>query len=210
MFRMNRLTPRQKQVLEIINSYTELGKPFPTLQEIAGQLGVRHKSGVTGHIKALERKGYITRREQRISNFLLKSDEGRPAISDDECFPLVGVIPAGTPLQSFEQDDSPRLSFNHHFFGGGNLLAVTISGDSMQGDSICDGDTAIIRMQSDWKEQDIVAARVGEDEVTLKRIQPLAEGQVALVPSNPDYPVKVYPEESVQVLGILSGLVRKT
>lgn len=80
----------------------------------------------------------------------------------------------------------------------------------MQGDSICDGDTAIIRMQSDWKEQDIVAARVGEDEVTLKRIQPLAEGQVALVPSNPDYPVKVYPEESVQVLGILSGLVRKT
>jgi len=201
---MSPLTARQKQVLDIINSFVNKGEPFPTLQAIASRLGVRHKSGVIGHMKALEKKGYISRREKRVSDFMLRDQESS---SRSGLFPLTGILPAGTPGQSFDQRDQ-NLAFDHAFFGGGNLQAVRISGDSMLGDSICDGDTAIIAMQSEWREQDIVAARI-EDEVTLKRIQSCPDGKVALIPSNPDYPTRHYPAESVEVIGKFAGLVRK-
>ena len=60
---MHKLTARQKAVLEYIgDSINARGYP-PTLREIGNHLGIRSTNGVNDHLRALERKGYLTRDE---------------------------------------------------------------------------------------------------------------------------------------------------
>ena len=207
---MEELTARQKQVFDIIKHYLDRGEAFPSLREIADALGVRNKSGMVGHLKALERKGYI--RKQQRSGYYALASHSAPVIGLYEehsllSFPLVADIPAGTPLNTYEQDE--HLIFSPDYFGGGSLKAVSISGDSMAGDHISDGDIAIIKLQKDVSAQDIVVVRVDRDEVTLKRVR-YHDGLVDLIPSNPHYQVKSVPAESVEVVGKLVGIVRRT
>lgn len=208
---MEELTARQKQVFDIINQYLDRGEAFPSLREIADALGVRNKSGMVGHLKALERKGYI-RRQQRSGYYALASHSAPMVGLYEEhsllSFPLVADIPAGTPLNTYEQSDE-HLTFNPDYFGGGSLKAVSISGESMAGDHISDGDIAIIKLQKDVGPQDIVVVRVDRDEVTLKRVR-YHDGLVDLIPSNPLYQVKSVPADSVEIVGKLVGIVRRT
>lgn len=198
---MDKLTKRQQQVLEMIKSEVQAGKPFPSLREISDAFDIKHKSGAASHIRALERKGYIQKSAQRISGF---------ALTDQNCkesFRLVGVIPAGTPQHSYEQTDQ-QLSFNQDYFGGGSLIAVTVTGDSMTGDSICDGDIVIIKLQSESNSHDIVALRIDQDEFSLKRVKFNGE-QAELISSNPAYAPRFVASSQVEVVGKLVGIVRK-
>jgi repressor LexA len=62
---MNGLTDRQRMVLEYIcGSIDERGYP-PTLREIGNKLGIRSTNGVNDHLRALERKGYLTREDMK-------------------------------------------------------------------------------------------------------------------------------------------------
>lgn len=208
---METLTARQKQVFEIIKKYLDQGKAFPSLREIADALGVRNKSGMVGHLKALERKGYI--RKQQRSGYYALASQSAPVIGLYEehsllSFPLVADIPAGTPLQTYDQSDE-HLIFSPEYFGGGSLRAVSISGESMAGDHISDGDIAIIKLQKEFSLQDIVVVRVDRDEVTLKRVR-YHDGWADLIPSNPNYQVKSVPADSIEILGKLVGIVRRT
>ena len=208
---MEELTARQKQVFDLIKKYLDQGEAFPSLREIADGLGVRNKSGMVGHLKALERKGYI--RKQQRSGYYALASHSAPVFGLYEehsllSFPLVADIPAGTPLNTYEQSDE-HLIFNPDYFGGGSLKAVSISGESMAGDHISDGDIAIIKLQKDVSPQDIVVVRVDRDEVTLKRVR-YHDDLVDLIPSNPLYQVKSVPAESVEIVGKLVGIVRRT
>ena len=62
---MNKLTDRQRMVLEYIcESIQDRGYP-PTLREIGLKLGIRSTNGVNDHLRALERKGYLTREDMK-------------------------------------------------------------------------------------------------------------------------------------------------
>lgn len=202
---MDELTVRQKQIIGIIEKYLDRGDPFPTLEELAAELGINNRSGVIGHLRALERKGYVIRQEQRVS--LYKLQKKFVEKNDSRVFALVGTIPAGVPAHSFDQNDR-ELIFDQAFFGGGDLKAVTISGESMSGDGIFDGDIAIIKLQKEFLPQDIVAVRV-DDEVTLKRVQQNKD-KVELIPSNPAFKIRRVPASSVDIVGKLVGVIRKT
>ncbi len=201
---MAELTLRQEQVLKFIQAEIAKGKPFPSHSEIAKQFGIQHKSGVTGHIRSLERKGYIQKSRARVSDFSLTQALG-PA--ETGCFKLVGTIPAGTPKASYDQFDE-SIAFTPSYFASGELSAVKITGDSMSGDAICDGDIAIIKHQNEAFAQDIVAVRVGQEEVTLKRVR-LCRQFVELVPSNKAYEVRRVSAEQVEIVGKLVGVVRR-
>lgn len=196
---MEELTGRQKEVLKIIKEETTRGRAFPTFREIAGTLGI-NISAVQGHIHALQKKGWI----QKQDNFTLTKD----AFLDPSTFPLVATIPAGVPLEAFDQTDC-NIQFSHDYFGKGKILAVNISGDSMAGDSICDGDVAIIQLQNHIDKNDIAVVRVDHSEVTLKRIRK-KKNIIELIPSNPRHKVKEVPAENVEILGKLVGVVRRT
>ncbi len=84
------LTDRQRLVLEYIcNSIDDRGYP-PTLREIGNKLGIRSTNGVNDHLRALERKGYLTRED-------MKSRTLRPT---QQTLALVGGPAHATPIRS--------------------------------------------------------------------------------------------------------------
>ncbi|UCH40411.1 MAG: repressor LexA, partial [Gammaproteobacteria bacterium] len=119
---------------------------------------------------------------------------------------LVARIPAGAPLSVF---DETRESFTitHDYFGGGDILAVRVIGDSMTGDSIADGDIAMIKRQQEGNRGDILALRI-EDEITLKRVE-LKGDKARLLPSNPEHSIREVPAAQLEILGKLVGIIRK-
>ena len=58
------LTDRQKEVLEVIRKYIAEHEYSPTYQELADILGMYLKA-VYDHIRALERKGWITKIDKK-------------------------------------------------------------------------------------------------------------------------------------------------
>src|ERR1700753_1264301 len=79
---MQGLTQRQQMVLDFIRqSITDRGYP-PTLREIGARMGIRSTNGVNDHLRALERKGYLTREDMK-SRALRPTNLGSPALGDD-------------------------------------------------------------------------------------------------------------------------------
>src|SRR5260370_39904453 len=110
---MQGLTDRQQQVLHYIRqSITERGYP-PTLREIGAHMGIRSTNGVNDHLRALERKGYLTREDMK-SRALRPSMEGvhpvdgaangngasKTIVEDERLIevPVVGRVAAGVPI----------------------------------------------------------------------------------------------------------------
>ena len=172
---METLTDIQQAVYDYTRDALQQGLPFPSLREIAQHFGFQHTTA-RFHLKALEKKGYVRQRSQRVSDYLLPDLSHNLAHEIDHeiemhpgSFDLVARIPAGVPSPVF--DETPQsFSVTHDFFGGGDILGLTVVGDSMSGDSIADGDIAMIKRQQEANKGDILALRI-EGEITLKRLQ---------------------------------------
>lgn len=97
---MQKLTDRQRAVLEFISeSISDRGFP-PTLREIGNRLGIRSTNGVNDHLRALERKGYLTREDMKSRTLrLVRSPDGRT-------------------MSEAEDDDLPDLDANGDIGGG--------------------------------------------------------------------------------------------
>jgi len=153
---MEALTDIQQAVYDYTRKALQRGQPFPSLREIAQHFGFQHTTA-RFHLKALEKKGYVRQRSQRVSDYLLPellSDQGEMPPGS---FDLVARIPAGTPLPVF--DETPQsFSVTHDFFGGGDVIGLRVVGDSMSGDSIADGDIAMIKRQQEANKGDPGAA----------------------------------------------------
>jgi repressor LexA len=198
---MESLTDIQKAVYDYTRQVLRLGQPFPSLRDIASHFGFQHTTA-RFHLKALEKKGFIKQHAQRISAYMLADDND----SNSRGFDLIARIPAGAPLPVF---DETRESFQvtHEFFGGGDILGIRVIGDSMSGDSIAEGDIAMIKRQQEANKGDILALRI-DGEITLKRIR--LEGDKAhLLPSNPEHSIRVVPARQLEILGKLVGIIRK-
>lgn len=199
---MHELTTIQQQVYDYTRQMLAQGLPFPSLREIAGHFGFKHTTA-RFHLKALEKKGFIKQRQQRVSDYLLAEEPKAPQSG----FMLVAKISAGAPMPVFDET-SESFSVDHDFFGGGDIRGIRVSGESMTGDSIADGDIAMIKLQKDANKGDILAVRI-DDEITLKRIK-LVGDAFQLLPSNPEFPVREVPAQSLQIIGKLVGVIRKT
>jgi repressor LexA len=198
---MQSLTNIQQAVYDYTRQALKQGGPFPSLRDIASHFGFQHTTA-RFHLKALEKKGFIRQRSQRVSDYMLPEEMDTRA----QDFDLVARIPAGAPLPVF---DETRESFSvtHDFFGGGDILGIRVVGDSMSGDSIADGDIAMIKRQQEANKGDILALRI-EDEITLKRIR-LEDDKAQLLPSNPEHSIRVVPARQLEILGKLVGIIRK-
>ena len=198
---MESLTDIQQKVYDYTRQAIREGRPFPSLRDIATRFGFQHTTA-RFHLKALEKKGYIRQRSQRVSDYML-ADEWHDR---GESFDLIARIPAGAPLPVFDESRE-SFSVTHDFFGGGNILALRVIGDSMSGDSVADGDIAMIKRQQEGNKGDILALRI-EDEITLKRVE-LEGDQARLLSSNPEHPVRLVPAAQLEILGKLVGIIRK-
>jgi len=200
-----RLTERQQMVLDFIkSSIEERGYP-PTLREIGRFMGIRSTNGVNDHLKALERKGWITRED-------LKSRALRPVETSSHIVevPILGRVAAGQPLLAVENIEG-NVKVDRFFIGQSReVFALRVQGDSMIEDGIHDGDFIFVRKQLHAERGDVVVAMI-DDEATVKYFHP-EKDMIRLEPANPACsPIVVRKEDfrPTQILGVVVGLYRR-
>ncbi len=200
---MKQLTARQRQALDAIVQYrAEKGYP-PTVRELRQMLGVSSLRGVTVHLKALERKGWIERESTSRSIRVLA-----PAQRDGRfrSIPLLGAIAAGDPLLAAENAKDQIPLPPGMASCADEMFALEVKGNSMLGDHILDGDLVIVERLSKADDGQIVAVLIG-DKVTVHRLD-MRSGPPRLVPSNPAYEPIEFGKDDATILGKVVGLIR--
>ena len=194
------LTDRQQKVYEFIRGKIRSRGYGPTVREIGRQFGINSPNGVVCHLKALEKKGLITR-EPNMSRAIQLSAE--PV--EDRSLPLAGSIAAGVLHEAIAQNE--RVDFDAMFDPADkDLFVLEVQGDSMVEDQIADGDYVVIRKQKTARKGQIVVAITDEGDATLKRWFP-ERNRIRLEPANSTMkPIFV---RNAEVVGIVVGVVRK-
>jgi len=199
---MQQLTDRQQQVFNFIKQFlADNGYP-PTLREISAHIGTAGTVTAKVHLDALERKGYIQRREGSPRGIILPQ-----AVSSTVSLPIAGQIRAGR-LHPAMEDIVGHLSIDRSLVKGEGCFFLKVEGDSMINKGILDGDLAMIRPQLVADNGDIVAAMVDGD-ATLKQFFRKPD-HILLQPANPGMaPIIITPQDGdVQIIGKMVGLFR--
>ncbi len=199
---MQNLTPRQSQILLLIqNVIKESGMP-PTRAEIAEALGFRSVNAAEEHLRALERKGALELLPGTSRGIRLKD-----AIREQIGLPLVGRVAAGEPILAEEHIEA-RYQIDPGIFAAEPHFLLRVQGMSMRNAGILDGDLVAVHRSTDIRNRQIIVARL-EDEVTVKRYR--QEGhQVWLMPENSDFePIQIdLREQPLTIEGVVVGVVR--
>ncbi len=195
----SQLTERQRDIYDFIKDKIESRGYGPTVREIGEGFNIKSPNGVMCHLKALEKKGLITRVERHARSIQLV-DHRRPGAG----LPLLGRVAAGSPTAAVEQDE--RLEFGE-LFHGPNCYALKVQGQSMIEDHIDDGDFVVIRKQENAENGERVVAMIN-GEVTLKKYYD-EDDRVRLEPANGNMQPILVPKGEAQILGVLVGVVRK-
>lgn len=203
---MSDLTKRQRSIMEFIQDVTaQRGYP-PSVREIGEAVGLASPSSVHAQLATLEDRGYLEKDATKPRALVVRMDtDGIPMNSHPvEQIPLIGMIAAGGPILALEHVED-TLPFPRQLVGSGTLFALRIRGDSMINAGILDGDLVIIRQQPSADDGEIVAALVGDEEATVKRLAH-KRGKVMLMPENDAY-VPIVPDE-LTILGKVVAVFR--
>jgi repressor LexA len=194
------LTKRQLAVYEFIRDKIRNRGYGPTVREMGDHFGISSPNGVVCHLKALEKKGLITR-EPNMSRAIQLAVEP----IEEKGVPLVGQIAAGLLHEAIEQNE--RIDFDA-IFNRKNQFALQVSGESMIDDHISDGDYVVCKKQRNARPGQIVVAQTEEGEATLKRWYPEPEkSRIRLEPANSTMkPIYV---KDAKILGVVVGVVRR-
>lgn len=211
------MTDRQLQILQfIVKETTAKGFP-PTIREIGEEMDISSTNRGNDHLKALERKRFLSRGEQ-LSRSLVPTKKakvslGIPAKNDNRTIdvPLLGKVAAGAPLLATENfEDSVRIDSVFLAGAGKEVFALRVKGQSMIEDGIFDGDYLFVKKSAHAHTGDIVVALI-EDEATVKRYYPEGD-RIRFQPANSDMkPIYVHKSEFKQtmILGTVVGVYRK-
>jgi repressor LexA len=220
-----KLTARQQQILDLVQSAIERTGAPPTRAEIAAELGFKSANAAEEHLQALARKGVIelvggTSRGIRLKSDTLRAlNEARlsqygkqfmlplPSLAQ-LTLPLVGRVAAGSPILAQEHVDQTFVVESSLFPRRPDYL-LKVRGMSMRDAGIMDGDLLAVQKTQDAKNGQIVVARLGDD-VTVKRLRRTKAG-IELIPENPDFQtIVVPPEADFELEGVAVGLIRNT
>ncbi len=217
------LTPRQREVLEVIRSAVERKGYPPSMREIGEAVGLTSSSSVSHQLAALERKGYLRRDPNRPRAIEVRSPEPVGATSYEQVVasahdesgsgdarpqasyvPLVGRIAAGGPILA-EEAIEDVFPMPRQVVGDGTLFLLQVVGDSMVDAAITDGDWVVVRQQPVADNGDIVAAMI-DGEATVKTFK-RRDGRVWLMPHNPAF--EPIPGDEATILGRVTAVLRR-
>lgn len=225
MYETPKLTDRQQQVLDLVQSAIERTGAPPTRAEIATELGFKSANAAEEHLQALARKGVIelvggTSRGIRLHSETLRQlnhQRGKqfslplPSLAQ-LTLPLIGRVAAGSPILAQEHIDQSFVVEASMFPRRPDYL-LKVRGMSMRDAGIMDGDLLAVQRASDAKNGQIVVARLGE-EVTVKRFR-RTRTHIELIPENPDFDTLLVPtqgteasEMQFEIEGLAVGLIR--
>jgi repressor LexA len=204
---MTGLTKAQRRVLEFIQTELQAGRPAPTLREIAARFGFAGHRAAAVHLEALKRKGILESGPNKARSLRIISplQKFRSVVRD---IPLFGAIPAGLP-ETREQDAEGCVSVDVESIGfkpTRNTFALRVTGDSMIGRHILDGDVVVLEHGPEPRNGQIVAALI-DGASTLKTFV-LKSGKLYLKAENPKYP-NLLPAQELMIQGVFKALIRK-
>jgi repressor LexA len=203
------LSPTQKTILEFITETIRDHDRSPTIREIGEEFGISSTNGVRYHLKVLEERGYI-KRERGISRGIEWREHHvpSPARAGAREVPIVGQVAAGTPILAVENIES-ALAVDEMFTKSDECFALHVSGDSMKGAGILDGDIVIVQPQSTARNGDTVVALI-DDEATVKTYI-REKNRVVLHPENDEFDDIVLDGRSgeTMLLGRVVSVMRK-
>lgn len=231
---MKDMTDRQKAILDYIQSHFSENHYWPSIRDIQNAFGFKSTNAVTGHLRALERKGNIARVPGQARAYRLAEQKpGSPAparaaksaaasplpfvpesvrdVDEDNLLtiPIYGAIAAGYPDGVEPGEPIAQLQIDPETAGvrrGAKLFALRVRGESMIEAGIQDGDTVILE-KGEGRPGDIVAALI-DGEVTLKRLLLGKDRKAYLKAENPAFR-DLMPVASLSVQGIARTLVRR-
>jgi len=200
MSQFDQLTERQREVYDFIRDKIKNRGYGPTVREIGDEFQISSPNGVMCHLKALEKKGLITR-EPNMSRAIQLTAEP----IEERGLPLAGRIAAGVLHEAIEQDE--RFDFDALFSPKNkSLFALKVAGDSMIEAQIADGDYVVVRKQRTARDGQIAVVQTDEGEATLKRFY-LEKNRIRLEPAN-SLMKPIYVKHA-KILGVVAGVVRK-
>ncbi len=219
-----KLTERQQQILDLVQSAIERTGAPPTRAEIATELGFKSANAAEDHLQALARKGVIeliggTSRGIRLRSETLRAlNEARgkqfslplPSLAQ-LTLPLIGRVAAGSPILAQEHIDQTYVVEASMFPRRPDYL-LKVRGMSMRDAGIIDGDLLAVQKAKEAKNGQIVVARLGDD-VTVKRYR-RTRHMIELIPENPDFEIIVIPtggdagDVNFEIEGLAVGLIR--
>ena len=202
---MAKLTAKQQQIYDYIQSFTtDHGYP-PSVREIGAAVGLKSPSTVHFHMKGLEEAGVIVKAEGKTRAISLVPQEGVAEETDPRAnqVPVLGSVAAGSPILAQECVED-YLTFDT---GGlsGEHFALTVRGNSMLGAGILPGDLVVVHRQQEAPNGELVVA-LFEDEATVKTLQ-RRDGRTWLLPENPDY--EPIDGTYAQIIGKVVAVVRR-
>jgi repressor LexA len=199
---MQELTPRQREILELIQDFiAETGMP-PTRAEIARELGFKSANAAEEHLRALKRKGVIELVPGASRGIQLK-DSLREQIG----LPLVGRVAAGNPILA-EENIEAHYRLDPALFSPKPHYLLRVHGMSMKNAGILDGDLVAVHRTPEVRSRQIIVARL-DDEVTVKRYR--QDGRmVQLLPENEEFEtIEVdLAEQALVIEGVVVGVIR--
>jgi len=204
---MEKLTGKQKVILDILKKLIAKNGYPPTVREIGKEANLSSPATIHFHLKQLEEKGYIKKDDNKnrtleilVPNEYLEKDE---KIID---VPLLGKVTAGSPIEAIEMPDElfslPANLLTKH----DEVFTLRVSGESMINVGIYDGDILIVERQNTAKNGDTVVAMNDNNEVTVKTFYK-EDGYFRLQPENDTMEPIILKE--CTILGKAIGLYRK-
>ena len=199
---MRELTPRQKEILKVIQDFiADTGMP-PTRAEIARQLGFRSANAAEEHLRALQRKGVLELLPGASRGIQLKD-----SLREQMGLPLVGRVAAGSPILAQEHIEA-HYKLDPQLFSPKPHYLLRVYGMSMKDAGILDGDLVAVHRTPEVRNRQIIVARL-DDEVTVKRYRQTGS-LVSLLPENDEFePIEVdLKEQALVIEGVVVGVIR--
>lgn len=208
------LTKKQKNFLEKIKNLSRRNGVFPTVREIARATGLSSPATIHAYLGRLLERGVLLKAGRAWE----LADYGRPLVGlageppgalrpEDKrlVVPLVGMVPAGSPLEIFESLGDEVVLPEWLAEKGGDIVAFRVQGQSMKDAYIQDNDLVLIKKTGQADPGQMVVARLGDGSITLKRLKRIQDAYI-LVPENPDYEPITAP---FQLVGKVVGVLRR-
>jgi repressor LexA len=200
------LTSRQSNILDFIRDRLEHTGQAPTLEEIGQAMGLANVSAVLKHVRSLEAKGRLQIEPNRPRGIRLVTPVS--ALDADTMeLPLLGRIAAGEPMFSPSRVER-TLRVSRWLFRLRPDYLLRVVGDSMRDEGILDQDLVGVHATPLARHGQVVAARVGDDRFTIKRLYWKGD-VIRLLPNSPGYqPIDPDPGEDFAIEGLFAGLLR--
>ena len=203
---MKELTKQQLKVLKSVEVYLKKTGFPPTRVEICNELGFKSPNAAEMHLRALEKKGYISIKSGSSRGISIVKNQKVFGTNLDQ-MPVIGLVAAGSPTLA-EENIEKRIPCDPNMFKENFDYFLRVKGLSMMDAGIHEDDLVAIKKTTEVKNGDLTVIRL-EDEVTLKYFKK-NNYILELIPANKDFQIiKVdLREQEAFVEGKSVGLIR--